>query len=133
MRATPNRVLLHTLHWVKFYPLLRGVCSARGNSDIETLSAKQAGVDGQRAWSQKCEGYTLRRQEDGALRVSSACENDPYLTQRYNRAGNRRPQTDEQKNTCDGSAYLQRNRLTLRRPYPSANAIVGQNRYDTQP
>jgi hypothetical protein len=105
--------------------------SARGNSDIETLSAKQAGVDGQRARSQKCEGYNLRRQEDGALRVSSACENDPYLTQRYNRAGNWRPQTDEQKNTCDGSDYLQRNRFTLRRPHPGANAIVGQNRYDT--
>jgi hypothetical protein len=51
----------------------------------------------------------LRRQEDGALRVSSACENHPYLTQRYNRAGDRRPQTDEQKNTSDGSDYLQRN------------------------
>jgi hypothetical protein len=73
----------------------------------------------------------LRRQEDGALRVSSACENDPYLTRRYNRAGNRRPQTDEQKNTCDGSDYLQRNRFTLRRPHPRANAIVDQNRYDT--
>jgi hypothetical protein len=73
----------------------------------------------------------LRRQEDGALRVSSACENDPYLAQRYNRAGNRRPQTDEQKNTCDGSGYLHRNRFTLRRPYPSANAIISQNRYDT--
>lgn len=46
------------------------------------LSAKQAGVDGQRARSQKCEGYTFGRQEHGALRVSSGCENDPYLTQR---------------------------------------------------
>ena len=79
----------------------------------------------------KYEGDNLRRQEDGALRVSSACENDPYLTQRYNRAGNRRPQPDEQENACDGSDYLQRNRFTLRRPHPSANAIVGQNRYDT--
>jgi hypothetical protein len=73
----------------------------------------------------------LRRHEDGALRVSSACENDAYLTQRYNRAGNRRPQTDEQKNTCDGSDSLQRNRFRLRHPHPSENAIVGQNRYDT--
>ena len=42
---------------------------------IDTLSAKQAGVDGQRARSQKCEGYTLSRREDGDLRVSSAGEN----------------------------------------------------------
>ena len=98
---------------------------------MDTLSAKQVGVDGQRARSQKCEGYGLRRQEDGAPRVSRACENDAYLTQRYNRAGNRRPQTDEQKNTCDGSDYLQRNRFKLRHPHPSENAIVGQNRYDT--
>ena len=98
---------------------------------MDTLSAKQVGVDGQRARSQKCEGYGLRRQEDGAPRVSRACENDAYLTQRYNRAGNRRPQTDEQKNACDGSDYLQRNLFTLRRPHPSANVIVGQNRYNT--
>jgi hypothetical protein len=63
--------------------------------------------------------------------VSSACENDSYLTQRYNRAGNRRPQTDEQKNTCEGSDDLQRNRFTLRRPQPSLKAVVGQNRYES--
>jgi hypothetical protein len=116
---------------VSSIPSLEGRHCARGNSDMETLSAKQAGIDGQRARSQKYEGCTLRRQEDGALRVSGACENDPYLTQRYNHAGNRRPQTDEQKNTCDGSDYLQRNLFTLRRPHPSANVIVGQNRYNT--
>ena len=75
-------------------------------------------------------GLYLARQEDGALRVSSACKNDPYLVQRNNRAGNRRPQTDEQKNTRDGSEYLQRNRFTLRRPRPSTNAIVGRNCYN---
>jgi hypothetical protein len=72
----------------------------------------------------------LRRQEDGALRVSGACENDRYLTQRYNRAGNRRPQTDEQEYTCGRSDYLQRNRFTLPRSHPSGNAIVRQNGYD---
>ena len=72
----------------------------------------------------------MRRQEDGALRVSGACENDRYLTQRYNRAGNRRPQTDEQEYACGRSDYLQRNRFTLRRSHPSANAIVRQNGYD---
>jgi hypothetical protein len=113
------------------FPSLEGRRSARGNSEIETLSAKRAGVDGQRARSQKSEGYTLRRGEDGALRVSSGCENDPYLTQRYNRAGNRRPQTDEQKSTCDGSDYLQHNRFTVWRPHPNGNAIVGHNRYNT--
>jgi hypothetical protein len=111
-------------------PSLERWHSPRGNSDIETLSAKQAGVYGQRARSQKCEGYTLRRQEDGTLRVSGACENDRYLTQRYNHAGNRRPQIDEQENTCAGSDYLQRNRLKLWRSHPSANAIVRQNGYD---
>ena len=84
---------------VSSIPSLEGRHCARGNSDMETLSAKQAGIDGQRARSQKWEGHTLRRQEDGALRVSGACENDRYLTQRYNRAGNRRPQTDEQEYT----------------------------------
>jgi hypothetical protein len=62
--------------------------------------------------------------------VSSAWENDPYLTQRHNRAGNRRPQTEEQKNTCDRSDYIERNRFTLRCPHPSANTIVRQNGYD---
>jgi len=38
---------------------LEGWHSARGDSDIETLSAKQAGVDGQRARSQKYEGYPI--------------------------------------------------------------------------
>ena len=66
-----------------------GSCLTRVNSNIETLSAKQAAIDRQGARSQKCESYTLRRQEDGALRVRSACENDPYLTQRYSRAGSR--------------------------------------------
>jgi hypothetical protein len=111
-------------------PSLEGGHSPRGNSNIETLSAKQARVDGQRAWTQKCEGYSLSRQEDGALRVSGACEKDRYLTQRYNRAGNRRPQTGEQENTCGGSDDLQRNQFTLRRSHPSANAIVRQNGYD---
>jgi hypothetical protein len=89
------------------------------------------GINGQSARSQKCEGYALRRQENGALWVSSARENDPCLTHRYNRAGNRSPQTDKQKKTCDASDYRQRNRFMLRHPRPSTNAIVGQNRYDT--
>jgi hypothetical protein len=72
----------------------------------------------------------LRCQKDRALRASSGCENDPYLTQRHNRTGNRRPQTEEQKNTCDRSDYLQQDWFTLQRPRPSENAILNQNGYD---
>jgi hypothetical protein len=69
-------------------------------------------------------------QGDGVLRVSMGCGNDPYLTQRNNRTGNRRPQTEEQKHTRDRSDYMQRNWFTLQRPHPSENAILRQNGYD---
>ena len=65
------------------------------NSNIEPLPAKKAGVDRQSARSQECEGDTQRCHQDRAPRVVSACENDPDLTQRDNRGGDWRPQTDE--------------------------------------
>jgi len=78
--------------------------------DIETSSAKKAGIDGPRARAEQCQTRSDNRQQEVSRKIGLGGmprESDPAFSRCHQCSGDGRPQTGEKKESGGGRGQIQ--------------------------